>query len=119
MSPRKTRDNPLGLEPEAYLGRQAITRTRYGDPWRSRWIPRSARCGYNPARHARQGAAGRSTVYAVLQLSKLKWRFEPAKNHDGLKRVDIFKVDGAAIVDADMALGAVEEQRERVQTGAR
>jgi len=45
----------------------------------------------------------------------MSFRYQNAKDHDGLKRVDIFTVDGAAIVDAEMALGAVQEQRDRVQ----
>lgn len=107
----KTDDNPLGLEPQ---DGEAVTELGIE-------IPGAAGGFREPLdmdttlldmlAPVRKG----DTIYVVMQLSKAKFRFQDAKSHDGLKRVDIFKVDGVAIVDGDSAESAIHEQRERVR----
>lgn len=51
-------------------------------------------------------------IYVVLELAKADVNM---KGMDpGWKRVDIFDVNGVAVVDADLVIGAINEQRDRV-----
>lgn len=54
-------------------------------------------------------------VYVVLELVKRSVIMKPAKEHDGWRRVDVFGVDGVAIIEAQQAIGVVQEQRRRVE----
>lgn len=112
MSPRKTKDNPLGLEA---VDGEAVTELGIEIPGAAGGFRKPLDVDKTLLDMLAPVKRG-DTIFAVLQLSKSKFRFEDAKNHDGARRVDIFKVDGVAIVDDDMALKAVEEQRQRVQT---
>ena len=104
-------DNPLGLDP--FEG-QAVTELGISIP--------SAGSGFSEPLEVdptlidllKYVKAG-DTIYAVFQLAKVKVHHDPAKNHDGWKRVDVFKVEGVAILDSDMAVEAIQAQRERVQ----
>lgn len=111
MSPRKTKENPLGLEP--YEG-QAITELGIEIPGAAGGFREPLDMDETLLDMLKSVQHG-DTVFAVLQLVKKKVRHQPAKTHDGWKRVDIFEVDGVGLVDADMALTAIEEQRDRVQ----
>jgi hypothetical protein len=112
MSPRKTKDNPLGLEA---VDGDAVTELGIEIPGAAGGFRKPLDVDTTLLDMLKDVKKG-DTVFCVLQLAKSKFRYEDAKNHDGLRRVDIFKVDGVALVDADMALGSVQEQRERVQT---
>lgn len=109
--PRKTNENPLGLEP--FEG-EAVTELGIEIP--------GAGGGFRDSLDVDmtlidmlKGCTKGDTIYAVFQLSKKKVHMDPAKNHDGWRRVDIFDVDGVAIIEAEMAADAIQEQRERVQ----
>lgn len=111
MSPRKTKDNPLGLEP--FEG-EAVTEIGIEIP--------GAGGGFRESLDVDEtlidmlkGAQKGDTVYAVFQLSKLKVHMDPAKKHDGWRRVDIYGVDGVGVLDAETALASIEAQRERVR----
>lgn len=111
MSPRKTKDNPLGLEP--FEG-EAVTELGIEIPAAGGGFHKALDVDVSLLSVLAPVTKG-DVVFAVLQLVKRDVKMKVATNHDGWKRVDIFTVSGAAIVDADMALTAIEEQRERVQ----
>ena len=108
---RKTKDNPLGLDP--FEG-EAVTELGLEIPSAGGGFHRPLEVDQTLLDVLAPVTAG-DTVYAVLQLVKRDVKMKRAKDHDGWKRVDIFQVDGAAIVDPDFALGAIVEQRQRVQ----
>lgn len=107
---KKTAENPLGVEP--YEG-EAVTELGLEIP--------AAGGGFQPSLDVDvtlldmlAGCTKGDVVYAVLELTKKQVKHREAKNHDGWRRIDIFKVNGVAIIDADMAVEAVQAQRERV-----
>lgn len=106
-----TEENPLGLEP--FEG-EAVTELGITIP--------SAGGGFHEAlsvdmrlidllKHCTRG----DTVFAVFELVKVKANMEPAKDHDGWRRVDVFSVNGVAVIEPDQAVGVIQEQRDRVQ----
>lgn len=111
MSPRKTRDNPLGLDP---VEGEPVTELGIEIPGAAGGFRKPLDVDERLLSVLAPVTKG-DVVFAVLQLVKRDFKMKSATNHDGWKRVDIFNVTGAAIVDADFALSAVEEQRERVQ----
>jgi hypothetical protein len=111
MSPRKTKDNPLGLDP---VDGQAVTELGIEIPGAAGGFREPLDVDMTLIEGLKNVHQG-DTIFCVLQLTKAKWRYQPAKNHDGLKRVDIFAVDGAAVVGAEFAEEAIHEQRERTR----
>ena len=109
--PRKTKDNPLGLEP--YEG-QVITELGIEIPSAAGGFRKPLECDESLLDVLAVVKHG-DTIYAVLELCKKKVRHEPAESHDGWKRVDIFEVNGVAVIDQDLAYDQIVEQRDRVQ----
>jgi hypothetical protein len=103
--------NPLGLEP--YEG-QAITELGIEIPGAAGGF-REPLAVDETLIDMLKGVQHGDTIFAVFQLVKQKIRHEPAKDHDGWRRVDIFAVDGVGIVEAGLAEEAIREQRQRVQ----
>jgi hypothetical protein len=114
MSPRKTKDNPLGLDP---VDGQSVTEIGIEIPGAAGGFREPLDVDMTLIDGLKDVHQG-DTIFCVLQLTKAKWRYQPAKNHDGLKRVDIFAVGGAAIVGAEFAEEAIHEQRERTREAA-
>jgi hypothetical protein len=111
MKKKETDHNPLGLEP--YTG-EAVTELGVRIP--SAGNPLREPLALDPTlmdglKHLRAG----DTIYLVLQCVKERVAYTRAKDHDGWKRVDILKVEGAAVVDADVALPAIDAQRQRIE----
>lgn len=53
-------------------------------------------------------------IYVVLELVKANVHMDPAKGGEGWKRVDIFDVNGVAVVDGDLVSEVINDQRSRV-----
>lgn len=111
MTPRKTLENPLGLDP--YEG-EAVTELGIEIPGAGGGFRESLAVDMTLV-DMLKGCTKGDTIYAVLQLVKKKVHMDPAKDHDGWRRVDIFDVDGVAIIEAAAAVDVISAQRERVQ----
>ena len=111
MSPKATKDNPLGLEP--FEG-QAVSELAINITGHNASINNSLQADVVLIEALKNVQHG-DTVYVVLELTKVGAAMGAATKHDGWKRTDRFLATGGAVIDADQAVDVIAEQRDRVE----
>lgn len=108
--PRKTSENPLGLEP--YEG-MAVSEIGMEIPAAGGGLREPLECDMVTIDLLKKVTHG-DHVFVLMELEKQKVRHQAAKTHDGWMRVDIYKPCFATVVQKGVAIDMLEETRLRV-----
>lgn len=112
MSPRKTRDNPLGLEP---FGGCAVTKAGIEISNASGGLHSALEVDNALASNVARTDIG-DMCYVLLRCDVTKVRFQPVKgDEDQLRRVSIMRCTDATLVEGEFAVDAINSQRDRIR----
>lgn len=109
--PRRTLENPLGLDP---VEGEAITEIAVKILGQNVAFNKPLSVDVVLLEQMKGQTHG-DVVYAVVELTRGGFDLKRATAHDGWKRVDSYTLSGMALASDEVAIGLVHEQRQRVE----